>query len=814
MRAWLTAKLRFSPRLPLFGAALAAVAGIGAAELWRLHFVPTPATRTTTQAATALGFVVLAFLWLWQRRPPCFWGALATGYAALHLFASDPVAATTLARVIASPINAIATGHDPSHGTAHVLHAVGTVLDNPRLVPPSADLPTRPAGPTWRFTCRLENAEIDDQTWPCHADVAVTWRDALASLSPGDRLQISALAENLQPPRNPGEPDRAARGRHQGILSEIRLSGVADARLLPPAPGLFPAAPLRRLAGSFHRWMERTLALDLADAPEPRAVVATTLLGLSNPPGLGDLENVFQRTGTLHYFAIDGLKLGLVSFLLLRALAALGVRRPWTGLLVLPLLLAYAFATGLSTASARALVVAAVLAGGELVDRPTRPLNSLGAAAAFLLAIQPQSLFDLGFQLTFCVMLAILWLVQPLTGWLARLGAPDPFLPSVLFSPVFRAREWFRTRTCGLVAVSAAAWVGSLPLMFVTFHLCSPISLVANVVTFPFAFAVLALGVLSLAAAALSTTAAVWFNNANWLCAKIFLWLVRTLAALPGGSFAVPSPENWHFPAPTAELIVYDFDRGRAASLRAGNIDWLLDAARPAEYAGGVLPCLRAHAVERLTGGLLLTQGDADHLAAARLVLADLHPARIAASALPDRSPVLRDFRKLLALRHAPEARLRQNNVLPLGAGVQGTVLYPPDDLSGKFRAAADRALVLQIEASGWRVLLLTEGSGAAARWLVSHPPSGGLARPILITAAPVSPDLLAALQPRLLILRPPIVKETADGLPPSAKEEAPLPAGLPTLVQRDSGAVTLLIYPEHLQATGFVDGRQVRQKP
>ena len=36
--------------------------------------------------------------------------------------------------------------------------------------------------------------------------------------------------------------------------------------------------------------------------------------------GLGDdLESLFQRTGTLHYFAVDGLKLGLIAALVVPA---------------------------------------------------------------------------------------------------------------------------------------------------------------------------------------------------------------------------------------------------------------------------------------------------------------------------------------------------------------------------------------------------------------------------------------------------------------------------------------------------------------
>ena len=545
------------------------------------------------------------------------------------------------------------------------------MADVPRLVPPPPEpLPGRPAGITWRFTLRLGEATVDNLHWPCHAAVAALWRDAPANLAPGDRLEIAGLAENVAAPHNPGEFDRAARLRRDGVFSEVRLTGIADGRLLPPAPGMarwLSSAPLRRMAGHVHGWMERTLRRDLADAPEVSAVVSTALLGLANPPGLGDLEPAFQRTGTLHYFAVDGLKLGLIAYLLVQALKGAGVARPWPGVLALPLLIGYAFATGLSVASLRAVSVAGVLVVGELVDRPTRPLNSLGAAAAGVLLLNPPSLFDLSFQLTFSVMTAILLLVGPLTAWLQRLGAPDPFLPPLLYSQAFRAWEWVRRHACSLFAVSVTSWLGSLPIMLAVFHLFSPVSLLANVLTFPLAFAVLALGVLSLAAATVSPLASVWFNNTNWLAAKGFLGLVRAFDAVPGGSYAVPSPANWHLPAPAAELTVYDFERGRAASLRAGRAEWLLDTARPGEFAGGVLPALRARAVSRLDGGLLLTQTDADHLAAAQAAVTALRPARVAESALFAFSPLRRDFRRFLGAQRRPEILLKRGDTLPLG---------------------------------------------------------------------------------------------------------------------------------------------------
>lgn len=802
-------------RQPLAGVALAAVAGIAVAEGWRGWFLPRFGDGSTASGVAVSLFVMLIALWWHCHRrgrlthaTALFWGVVATAYAALHFLGSDPVAAGVLARRLAIPVTAAAAVDDPENASAHILHVIGTVRDLPRRTPASN------GGANWRFTAVLETAGIDgDHPQPCHAPVAVEWRDGPRAVDIGDRIELTALAENVAPPRNPGEFDEKTFLRRQGVLSGLRLSGLADGHLLNtrPTPGSWLTLPrfyILRAARRCHDWMANRLGDDLHDDPEASAVISTALLGLRDRPGLGPLEPAFQRTGTLHYFAIDGLKLGLVSLLLLRLLTFLRVPRPWPGVLVLPLLFGYALATGLGSASARAVLVAAAFLGGEALDRPVRPLNSLGGAAVVLLLFDTQQLFELGFQLTFLVVLTLLTCARPLQRWLERFGAPDPFLPVKLFSRTRKAWEWLRKKTCSLTAISLAAWLGSLPLMLVDFHFVSVLSPLANVVVFPFAFAVLALGVLSLAGSAVWHVS-VWFNNANWLMAKTLLFLVRAFDAVPGGSFGVAAPEHWHLQPPAAELVVLDLGRARAACLHAGPATWLIDAARPFEYTRGVQPCLRARGVQRLDG-LLLTQGDADHLAAAQLALAEFFPARVVDPALMTGSSTFRDFRKSLTEQSRPEISCRRGDSVSFTPGIEAHVLYPPNDLPGRVRAAADRALVLQIRAAGWRVLLLTEGDSAAGAWLLAHEPPVGLVSEVLVTAGPTIPaDLLAAVRPRLVVLRPPVAREPKSGQARVNVPEGILPAAA-TFRQIESGAVTLRLYPDRIEAQGFVDGRKV----
>ena len=541
-------------------------------------------------------------------------------------------------------------------------------------------------GPLWRFTLALDSAEVEGVRWPSHATVSVAWRGGPPVLAAGARLALTGTAANLAPPRNPGEFDLAGWRRRHGIFSEIRVQGIADAAVLPAAGSWLDRARARIavLAARCREAAAACLARDLDDAPDVRAVTATMLLGLHGDPGLGDeLETLFQRTGTLHYFAVDGLKLGLLAALCLRVLEFTGSSRAAVSRWVLPLLFGYALAAGLGPASLRAVFVAAVLIGGAWLDRQARPGNGLGAAAALLLLWDTRSLFDLGFQLTFLVVLAILTLARPLGERLRRLSAPDPFLPRQLYSPARRAWEWLRRGALDLTAVALAAWLGSLPVMLWAFGWVSPVSPLANVLSFPLAFAVLSLGVLSVAGGGISAAWSVWMNNANWLAAKGFLFVVHACDAIPGGSLHVGDPSLWHWAAPAAEITLLDTTgQGYATHLRARNgADWLFDTPRLPGYGRVVLPYLRARAVERLGGGLVLTQGDALHLTAAPLVLEDFAPVRVVESPPPSaRSPALRTLREALAARGGPpETFCHRGDAIALGPGVWARVLSPPE---------------------------------------------------------------------------------------------------------------------------------------
>jgi competence protein ComEC len=405
-----------------------------------------------------------------------------------------------------------------------------------------------------------------------------------------------------------------------------------------------------------------------------------------------DIEEPFQQTGTLHLFAVAGLHVGIVAALLWMLATVARLSRKSAAALIIPLLLFYAAVTGLHISSVRAAVMSSILLGGFFFDRKAFVLNSLAAAAFFLLCWDTNQLFSTGFQLSFAVVGAIILLADPLSAFLQHWSAPDPFLPRSL---VRGPRRWMHAGfdwLCRGSSVSLAAWAGSLPLILWYFHLVTPISLFANLVVVPIAFFILAIALLSLLSSPLLPWIAVIFNNANWALATLVIGIVHLFAQIPGGHFYVEQP---HWPEKlVAKITVLDLGAGAAVHLQMGGANWLFDCGNDRSYERVVREYLHWAGVNRLSG-LLLTHGDALHLGGTAQLLDDFPRVRVLDNPTPDRSTIHRRLQRLFQERGIKPAALAAGDSFRLSREVTAHVLFPPRIFSSP--VADDQAYVIRV---------------------------------------------------------------------------------------------------------------------
>src|SRR6184192_33617 len=567
-------KLLSAPRQPFVGLAVMAALGIIAAEI-----LPLPSIALTATAIILALCILTGMCW---PRLVATYAIVGAGFFLLHNFATQNTQGQQLADELGS--------------RPRIVTAIGSVITEPKIA--SSRFAT--------FLLKLKSIEFEDRKRSTCAVWQVRWKGAPEF---GDELKFFGNAEPIPPPRNPGEFNMRSYLARRDVCRMLFVRYPEDGALIRHGGG----NPIMWAAQKSRTWMQRALCRGLEDAPDVQNFLSGIVLGLRHQTP-EDIEEPFQQTGTLHLFAVAGLHVGIVAALLWMLATVARLSRKWATALIIPLLLFYAAVTGLHVSSVRAAVMTSILLGGFFFERKVFVLNSLAAAAFFLLCWNTNELFSTGFQLTFAVVGAIILFADPFAEFLQRWTAPDPFLPrSLLRGPRLRmhvAFEWL----CRGTGVSLAAWVGSLPLVLWYFYIVTPISLVANLIVVPIAFFILAIALLSLLSTPLLPGLAVIFNNGNWFLAQVVLGIVHLLTQVPGGHFYLERP---HWPQnDIAKITVLDLGAGAAVHLRTRSGDWLFDCGSDRTYKRVVREYLHAAGVNRLDG-LLLTHGDSLHIGGA-----------------------------------------------------------------------------------------------------------------------------------------------------------------------------------------------------
>src|SRR5947207_6809022 len=114
--------------------------------------------------------------------------------------------------------------------------------------------------------------------------------------------------------------------------------------------------------------MQGILSRDIENSPDVVGLICGTALGLRHQTR-DDIEEPFQQTGTLHLFAVAGLRVGIVAWLLWTAATLLRLSRKTATAIICPLLFFYAPIRRLHRASVRAPVMSARLLRALLFDR-------------------------------------------------------------------------------------------------------------------------------------------------------------------------------------------------------------------------------------------------------------------------------------------------------------------------------------------------------------------------------------------------------------------------------------------------------------
>lgn len=203
------------------------------------------------------------------------------------------------------------------------------------------------------------------------------------------------------------------------------------------------------------------------------AVIAAMALGDKSALD-SNTRNSYSISGASHILAVSGLHVGIIFQLFI---FLLGGRKysVYTIILSLISIWTYVFLIGLPASAVRAAIMLSAYSISLAFHRTGLPLNTLAAAYIFMLFISPLYLFELSFQLSFLAVASILLFFPPLYSLLT-------------------IRSRFVRWAWGLLCVSLAAQIGTLPVIVYYFGRISCYSLLTNYIAIPAATLILYLG--------------------------------------------------------------------------------------------------------------------------------------------------------------------------------------------------------------------------------------------------------------------------------------------------------------------------------
>ena len=333
----------------------------------------------------------------------------------------------------------------------------------------------------------------------------------------GDRVQVTGALQTPYDSADFSYRDYLAR---QGISSLMPYASVTQL-------GSGDGSPIR---AALYRLREKGFAALHVLFPSPESDLLAGIL-LGRDQGLSPrLEEAFQRTGTTHIIAISGFNIAILAGLF-TGIATRLLGRWWGALAALLGISGYTVLVGADAAVVRAAIMGAFGVFGGLFGRRQNGLNSLGMAALGMMLLNPNILWDVGFQLSAAATLGLVLYAQPIEEWFLGLMMQkmDEDKAQRLIGPI---SEFF--------LFTIIAQVMTLPIMAYHFGGISWIALIANPLILPVQSLVMILGGLAM----LGGMALPGLGRILAILAQPFVTytirMVTLLSRLPGGDLTLP----------------------------------------------------------------------------------------------------------------------------------------------------------------------------------------------------------------------------------------------------------------------------------
>ena len=263
------------------------------------------------------------------------------------------------------------------------------------------------------------------------------------------------------------------------------------------------------------------------------SIAAALILG--NDQLTQETRAVFSATGSIHVLCVSGMHVSIIFLMitfLFKPFTNIYFRRIVSPLISLILLWIYAAITGFSPSVTRSAFMLSFVLVGIFFDRDTITLNTLCGAAVIMIVANCNILYNIGFQLSYCAVLGILFFNNEV-GY--RLQSIYPSSKKLRAIP-----RYIFTKTIELVSVSLSVQLFLAPILLHYFKVFPNYFLLANIVAIPLATVILYVGVFFVIISPVEFLAAI-VSKVLYVLIKALVSCTKFIYNLPLSTFEVSS---------------------------------------------------------------------------------------------------------------------------------------------------------------------------------------------------------------------------------------------------------------------------------
>jgi len=232
--------------------------------------------------------------------------------------------------------------------------------------------------------------------------------------------------------------------------------------------------------------------------------------------------SAFSKAGLTHIMVASGMNVAFIILPLAYLFKKMRIGNLTSSISTILVLILFVFVTGFSASVVRAVIMGIMILLGKIIMRETDIYTSISAAALILLTLNPYTLFDIGFQLSFFATISLVMFYPRLKELIDH-----KHIPNIVSDTL---------------AATIAAQIGVVPITLYYFNNLSTISVLSNLLVVPVVQIITIIGFAMVFVGIVNIHAAVLIGYINNSFLSFVLFVTEYTSKIPYASLKLPTP--------------------------------------------------------------------------------------------------------------------------------------------------------------------------------------------------------------------------------------------------------------------------------